>query len=147
MVRPLRIDDLLDYDRYPLHDTSHARYVDVVRDARAQLADDGCAVIPNLLRPTAVEMIGREIVERKHTTHFSTSSMNPCFHTKFNPDYPEHHPVNTFIERSSGFIPGDSWDESLAIDLIFRSDDLTNFLRDCLETDAVHCYEIGRAHV
>ena len=140
MVRPLRIDDLLDYDRYPLHDTSHARYVDVVRDARAQLADDGCAVIPNLLRPTAVEMIGREIVERKHTTHFSTSSMNPYFHTKFNPDYPEHHPVNTFIERSSGFIPGDSWDESLAIDLIFRSDDLTNFLRDCLETDAVHCY-------
>ena len=140
MTRSLRIDDLLDYDTYPLNDPSHPRYQSVVRHARAQLADDGCAVIPNLLRPTAVAVISREIIERKHTTHFSTSSMNPYFHTKFNAEYPDRHPVNTFIERSSGFIPGDSWDESLAIDVIFRSDDLTNFLRDCLETDAVHCY-------
>jgi len=66
--------------------------------------------------------------------------MNPYFHTTHNPEYPEHHPVNTFIERSSGFVPGDSWDSSMAIDVIFRSDDLTNFLRDCLETESVHCY-------
>jgi hypothetical protein len=140
MTRELRIDDLLDYGRYPLDDTTDPRYRDTVADARAQLAADGCAVIQNLLRPTAVSLISSEIVSRKHTTHFSTSSMNPYFHTTPNPDYPEHHPVNTFIERSSGFIPGDSWDSSMAIDVIFRSDDLTNFLRDCLETESVHCY-------
>ncbi|NBY11813.1 MAG: arpA protein [Actinobacteria bacterium] len=66
--------------------------------------------------------------------------MNPYFHTKHNPEFPDRHPVNTFIERSSGFIPGDSWDSTLAIDVIFRSDDLTNFLRDCLETQSVYCY-------
>ena len=140
MTRALRIDDLLDYEQYPLDDKSAERYRESVGFARAQLAEDGCAVIPNLLRPTAVTMIGKEIVDRKHTTHFSTSSMNPYFHTKHNPAYPDRHPVNTFIERSSGFIPGDSWDSTLAIDVIFRSDDLTSFLRDCLETDAVHCY-------
>lgn len=140
MTRPLRIDDLLDYEAYPLNDPSSARYVDTVSAARAQLAEDGCAVITNLLRPSAVSIISQEIIERKHATHFSTSSMNPYFHTKVNPAYPERHPVNTFTERSSGFIPGDSWDDSLAIDVIFRSDDLTNFLRDCLETDAVYCY-------
>ena len=140
MTRELRIDDLLDYERYPLHDTSSPKYRAVVDHARAQLADDGCAVISNLLRPTAVALISAEIRERKHTTHYSTSAMNPYFHTKPNPDYPERHPVNTFTERSSGFIPGDSWDSTLAIDVIFRSDDLTNFLRDCLETESVHCY-------
>lgn len=66
--------------------------------------------------------------------------MNPYFHSEKNPQYPDHHPVNTFIERSSGFIPGDSWDSSLAIDVLFRSDLLTNFIRDALETEAVHCY-------
>ena len=140
MTRALRIDDLLDYEQYPLNDTTSARYRETVELARAQLADDGCAVIPNLLRPTAVSVISKEIVDRKHTTHFSTSSMNPYFHTKPNAAYPNRHPVNTFIERSSGFIPGDSWDATLAIDVIFRSDDLTGFLRDCLQTDAVHCY-------
>jgi hypothetical protein len=140
MTRALRIDDLLDYETYPLNDTTSVRYREVVGHARAQLAEDGCAVIPNLLRPTAVSVISEEIVARKHTTHFSTSSMNPYFHTKHNPEFPDRHPVNTFIERSSGFIPGDSWDSTLAIDVIFRSDDLTNFLRDCLETQSVHCY-------
>ncbi len=24
--------------------------------------------------------------------------------------HPSRHPVNTFIERSSGFVPGDSWE-------------------------------------
>ena len=86
MTRELRIDDLLDYGRYPLDDTTDPRYRDTVADARAQLAADGCAVIQNLLRPTAVSLISSEIVSRKHTTHFSTSSMNPYFHTTPNPD-------------------------------------------------------------
>ena len=34
--------------------------------------------------------------------------MNPCFHTEVNDEFPNDHPVNTFLERSSGFIPGDS---------------------------------------
>jgi len=140
MTRNLRIDDLVDFAQYPLDDVEDVRYQDTVKQARAQLAEDGCAVIANFLRPTAVSLISREIIDRKHTTHFSTSSMNPYFHTTFNPDYPERHPVNTFIERSSGFIPGDSWDSTLAIDVLFRSDLVTNFLRECLETEAVHCY-------
>ena len=67
--------------------------------------------------------------------------MNPYFHSAKNPDYPDHHPLNTFIERSSGFIPGDSWDASLAIDILFRIDLLTNFIREALKTKAVHCNE------
>jgi hypothetical protein len=87
-----------------------------------------------------VKIISQEIVARKSTTHFSTSSMNPYFHSTHNPEYPDHHPVNTFIERSSGFIPGDSWDSSLAIDVLFRSEALTQFIRDALETESVYCY-------
>ena len=69
MTRSLRIDDLLDYDTYPLNDSSHPRYQSVVRHARAQLADDGCAAIPNLLRPTAVAVISREIIEQIGRAH------------------------------------------------------------------------------
>ena len=48
--------------------------------------------------------------------------------------------MNTFIERSSGFIPGDSWDSTLASTSSFEVTTLTHFLRECLETEAVHCY-------
>jgi hypothetical protein len=140
MTRPYRVDDLVDFDVYPLDETASPKYKVALSHAREQLQYDGCAVIKNLLRPTAVKIISQEIIARKQTTHFSTSSMNPYFHSTKNPDYPDHHPVNTFIERSSGFIPGDSWDSSLAIDVLFRSDALTAFIRDCLETDSVYCY-------
>ena len=140
MARQYRIDDLVDIATYPLDQPNSVAYKSAVADARSQLQDDGCAVIKKLLRPTAVKIISQEIIERKSNTHFSTSKMNPYFHSTKNPEYPDHHPVNTFIERSSGFIPGDSWDASLAIDILFRSEMLTNFIRDALETQAVHCY-------
>ena len=140
MARQYQIDDLVYIATYPLDQPNSVAYKSAVADARSQLQDDGCAVIKNLLRPTAVKIISQEIIERKSNTHFSTSKMNPYFHSTKNPEYPDHHPVNTFIERSSGFIPGDSWDASLAIDILFRSEMLTNFIRDALETQAVHCY-------
>ena len=140
MTREYRIDDLVDFTIYPLDCPESKQYKKALEDARAQLNEDGCAILRNLLRPTAVKVISQEIVARKSTTHFSTSSMNPYFHSTHNPDYPDHHPVNTFIERSSGFIPGDSWDSSLAIDVLFRSEALTQFIRDALETKSVYCY-------
>ena len=140
MTRQYRIDDLVDFVSFPLNQPESIAYKNALNDARAQLQHDGCAVIKNLLRPTAVKIISQEIIARKQTTHFSTSSMNPYFHSTKNPEYPNHHPINTFTERSSGFIPGDSWDSSLAIDVLFRSEALTAFIRDCLQTDSVYCY-------
>jgi hypothetical protein len=140
MTREYRVDDLVDFTLYPLDSPESKQYKEALENARAQLKEDGCAIFRDLLRPTAVKIISQEIVARKSTTHFSTSSMNPYFHSTHNPDYPDHHPVNTFIERSSGFIPGDSWDSSLAIDVLFRSEALTQFIRDALETKSVFCY-------
>jgi len=73
MTRQYRIDDLVDFATYPLDQPNSVAYKNAVDDARSQLRHDGCAVIKNLLRPTAVRVISHEIVERKSATHFSTS--------------------------------------------------------------------------
>jgi len=132
--------ELIDLDRYPLDEPQSERYRAVVSDAQAGLRSVGCAVIADLVRSAAVAQINEEIVAQKHTTHFSTEVMNPYFHTAHNPDFAEHHPVNTFLERSSGFIPGDSWSPGMAIDTLFRSPELARFLADCLESGELHCY-------
>lgn len=136
----MELDDLLDLDRYPMHEPSSAGYLAAVNEARAGLRHDGCAVIRDLVRPTAVRAISAEIVARKHTTHFSTQNINPYFHVTPNPDFPDRHPVNTFIERSSGFVPGDSWEPSTATSVLFHSAALASFVADCLEVDTLHCY-------
>ena len=132
--------ELLDLDRYPLHDPGGPDYANAVARARAALHADGCAVMGGLVRPAAVSLLNDEIIARKRTTHYSTQKINPYFHTTPDREFPDRHPVNTFIERSSGFIPGDAWDHSCATDIIFRSDALVRFLADCLEIPELHCY-------
>jgi hypothetical protein len=134
------LDHLIDLDRYPLDRPSSPGYLAAVEAARDQLRADGCAVVADLLRPEAIVAVNDEIVQRKHTTHYSTQNINPYFHVDANPVFPERHPVNTFIERSSGFIPGDSWESGCATDVLFRSAELTRFIADCLEVPQLHCY-------
>ena len=130
---PPGLAGLVDLEAFPIHEPASAGYVAAVDGARAGLG--------GLVRPEAVGQLNDEILERKHATHYSTQVMNPYFHTSFNPDYPADHPVNTFIERSSGFIPGDAWQRGCATDVLFRAPDVVRFIADCLGLGALYCYD------
>ncbi len=132
--------DLVDLEAYPLDQPEHPRRAEAVAQAQDGLRTVGCAVIKDLIRPEAVAALDREIVERKHTTHYSTQVINPYFHVDPNPEYPDDHAVNTFLERSSGFIPGDSWEASSATDVLFRAPEMASFIAECLEIPELHCY-------
>ncbi|MPZ95299.1 MAG: arpA protein [Propionibacteriales bacterium] len=54
--------------------------------------------------------------------------------------YPERHPVNTFLERSSGFIPGDAWSDDGPMKELFASAELTAFIAESLEIPQLYCY-------
>ncbi len=138
---PIDLADLVDLQVFPIHAPASAGYVAAVDGARAGLRSEGCAVLGGFVRPDAVSALNDEIGERKHATHYSTQVMNPYFHTSFNPDYPPGHPVNTFIERSSGFIPGDAWEGGCATDTLFRAPEVARFIADCLEIGALYCYD------
>ncbi len=132
--------DLIDLGRYPIHDVAAAARQSAVAEAHIGLRTHGCAVVRGFVPPAAVATLGDEIVAAKPTTHYSTQLMNPYFHTSIDSAFPPDHPVNTFIERSSGFIPGDSWADGCAMDTLFRSEAVSSFLADCLEIPHLHCY-------
>ena len=135
------LPDLVDLRAFPIDDPASAGYVAAVDCARVGLRAEGCAVLSGFVRPGAVAGLNDEIVERKHSTHYSTQVMNPYFHTSVNPDYPPDHPANTFIERSSGFIPGDAWESDSATNTLFRAPEVARFIADCLEIGALYCYD------
>ena len=141
MTTPISLPELVDLRAFPVHDPADAGYVAAVHTAQAGLRAEGCAVLSGFVRPEAVARLDAEIGDRKHATHYSTQVMNPYFHTELNPDYPPSHPVNTFIERSSGFIPGDAWESDSATNTLFRAPPLARFIADCLEIPALYCYD------
>ena len=132
--------NLVDIDRYPLDAPNSRAYRAIVESANNALREDGCAVIRGMVHDDALALLSEEIRARKHKTHFSTESINPYFHTQTDPDYPARSPVNTFIERSSGFIPGDAWEPGCAMDRLFRAPELAAFLAACLDVPELHCY-------
>jgi hypothetical protein len=134
------LDALVDLGRYPLDRADHPDLIAAVCRARAELRVEGCAVVRGLVRAETVERLDADVIGHKPSTHYSTEVMNPYFHTTIDPSYPDRHPVNTFIERSSGFIPGDSWDASGPMNTLFRSPRLTSFIAACLEVPALHCF-------
>ena len=136
----LDLADLVDLARYPIHEPGTDRYRAVVSDARSGLRSQGCAVIKDLVPPAVLERLGGEIRARKDTTHYSTEVINPYFHTTSDERFDENHPVNTFLERSSGFIPGDSWEQTTAMRQLFEQPALCRFLADCLEIPELHPY-------
>lgn len=131
---------LIDLDRYPIDQPDSAPYRAAVEQARTGLRATGCAIVRDLIRSDALVQLGLEICERKHTTHFSTQVINPYFHFHHNAEWPDQHPMNTFLERSSGFIPGDSWEITTAMRVMFEHPDLARFLADCLEIPELHPY-------
>ena len=142
------LSQLIDTERYPLEgrdlsasEARHAGYWEVVERARRGLRADGCAVLDRFVTDFGVRLLNDEIVAAKPQTHFSTQVINPYFHTHVNPEFGDDHPVNTFTERSSGFIPGDAWPPVCAIDTLFRAPAVCRLLADCLEIDELHCYD------
>jgi hypothetical protein len=140
VLRPTPLARLLDLDRYPLDRRDDPAVVAAIDDARSALEATGCAIVRGLVSSAGVAALDNEITERKQTTHYSTEVMNPYFHTTPDPAFPAHHPVNTFIERSSGFIAGDAWGPVGAMNSLFRAAPLTRFVAACLDLDELHCY-------
>ena len=136
----MNLEQFVDTDRFPLAEPGRKEYKRSVSEARASLADEGCAILKRFIRPDALRIMSEEIACRKGATHFSTDCINPYFHTEVNSDYPVRHPVNTFLERSSGFIPGDAWKANTVNRLLFEHPSLSRFLADCLGLEALYPY-------
>jgi hypothetical protein len=55
------LSDVIDLDRYPIHEPGSAAWNLVVDRAHRQLANDGCLVLEGFMRPAALELAADEI--------------------------------------------------------------------------------------
>lgn len=136
---PIPIAELIDLDRHPVERPDSPRYAALVAEARAELDDDGCAVIPQLLRDAALPAMSAEILRIRPFLHKSKIRINPYF-SEGDPSLPKDHAINTFAERSGGFIPRDAFAATSAIDAVYQWPPLLAFIADCLNLPEIHCY-------
>ena len=136
---PIPVAELINLDRHPVDRPDSPRYAALVAETRAKLDYDGCAVIPQLLHGKALPVMSSEILGIRPFLHESKIHINPYF-SEGDSSLPKDHAINTFAERSGGFIPRDAFAATSAIDAVYQWPPLLAFIADCLDLPEVYCY-------
>jgi hypothetical protein len=125
------LDELIDLDRYPIHELTSSARAAVVDAARAAMRDDGCCRLSGFIRLAAVDRMRLEATALHPHTFWSTQDHNPYF----SPDdeaYPVGHPRRTFQHRETGFINSDLLTPDSVLRQLYDSDVLLHFVWECL---------------
>lgn len=80
------ISDIINTELYPIHDSGHVRLQALIEHARAELAEDGCCLLKDFLRPEALEraraegqaLSGKTFTRCARSTPISQKTTLPC---------------------------------------------------------------------
>lgn len=127
-------DDLIDLARYPI-DRDGPRRDEVVAQARAALARDGCAVLKGFLTRSGIDAACAETDAVAKHGHRSFSRTNAYF-TADDPGLPEDDPRRRFYDRSNAFIAADLFAADGPLRRIHDHPGFDAFIRACLNQPA-----------
>ena len=129
--------DFIDLDQYPLDGRDPRRYEAALGAARAQLAEDGCCVLPGFVTASALPGLVAEADSVARHAHRSFNRTNAYF-SEDDPGLPAHDPRRRFYDRSNAFVPADNFGPASGLRAIYEYLPFQNFIREAL--GAVHFY-------
>ncbi len=133
--------EIINYKCYPIDLAGDPRREVAVEQVRAELADDGCAVIREFFSKDGLAALVEEAEVRKPHAFYSPSKNNNVYLNNGNPELPPEHPLNVLMPRTNGFITSDFFDEETASRRLYYWEALRSFLADCLGKGALFIYE------
>lgn len=123
----------IDLERYPIDRDGPARDAVIAR-VRAQLAEDGCAVLKGFLTRAGIAALTEEAEGVADKGHHSHSRTNVYF-TKDDPSLPEDDPRRRFFERSNAFIPADNFAQTGPLRQVHDFPGFDGFIKECLQEE------------
>ena len=127
----------IDLQNFPIHEPQSSKYQQIVKEAQEALEFDGCYVLPSIVNKTAINDMREESKKIENLAHYTSNKVNVYF-SKDDPTYPEDHPRRFFMERSNGFVSGDKFPKNSLIKDLYYSEELKNFIADCLGIAIYH---------
>lgn len=137
--RDARPSDFIDLDLYPLDGRDPDGYDEVVAAARAQLAEDGCCVLPSFVLASALPTLVEEADAVAGHAHWSFNRTNAYF-SEDDPSLPENDPRRRFYDRSNAFVPADHFGPDSGLRAIYEYAPFQNFIQAALGTRDFYRY-------
>lgn len=128
--------DLLDLDRYPLHEPGSAAWNALVEKCRADLAAGGMFDLDGFVRPAAVERAIAEVKPVLDTLSFVHRRAHNVYFKKEIPELPADHPALAMVETVGHTVCADQISTSVPV-WIYEWPHFAVFLAACMEKDAL----------
>jgi hypothetical protein len=138
MTRP-RPEDLVDLDRYPLHEPEGAAYRELLRAGRARLAEDGALALPGFATAAAVAVLAREAEALLPGAYYCAQDHNP-FLIANDPERAPDHPRNRAQRSDKGCLADDLIPADAGLRALYDWPPLRAFIAALLGVPALHPY-------
>lgn len=127
------LDDVVDIDRYPLHDPGAG----LVAAVRADLAADGCCVLPDFVRPDRHDVLRAEGAALAPHAHTRVETVN-VYNTAPDDTLPPDHPARVPLERGNAFVARDRIPADALVQRLYTSAAFRGFVAACFGLGRVH---------
>ncbi|WP_410631802.1 arpA protein [Amycolatopsis sp. cmx-4-83] len=128
---------MVDTERYPLTDPGSAAWREIVERTRADLAEAGCSVMADFVRPELREVLRTECAELEPHAYTKIEKVN-AYNTAIGEPLPADHPGRTIMERGNAFVARDRIPASSIIDRLYTSPLFQRFVADCFGLPELH---------
>ena len=133
------LSDIVETDRYPLHDPEGERMRTVISRSRAELDRDGCTLLPGFLRNAALERARAEGQGLCEKAFFASRYTNAYF-TADDRTLEEHDPRRHFMDRTSGFVTRDQIPADAVIHRLYVARAMKDLVGACLGKRPIYEY-------
>ena len=135
----VRLEDIVDLERYPIDRLEHPATQKLLAHCRAELNDIGCVVIRNFVKPSSLQRMSAEAKRLLPETFWSQGSHNPYF-TPDDDSLPAGHPKRFFERRESGYINSDVLEAMSDLREIYEDPQMLRFVGECLNIWPLYCW-------
>jgi hypothetical protein len=129
---------LVDRGRYPI-DVEGEALEALLAATRAQLAEDGCAVLSGFVRSEAIPALVAECDRVAPEAHRNFNRTNVYFTTD-RPELPETHALRRFYPRSNAFVPADNFGADSLLRAIYEWAPFVSFVQRALGETSFYRY-------
>ncbi|MFD5872886.1 arpA protein [Streptomyces sp. NPDC060322] len=129
-LQAITLDQMVDTDRYPLSDPEGTAARAVVARARRELAEDGCTVLPDFVRPALHEALRQECAALAPHAYFDVETVN-VYNIDVDAELPEDHPGRRTFERGNAFVARDRIPGDSLIGRLYAHEPFQRFVADC----------------
>ena len=134
------LSDLIDLDRYPIHETWSAPWHELLERAHRQLADDGCLVLDGFLRPDALELAAEEIAAMASHVPIRVYPSTVYARTDSQESLPADDPRARTLTRHAGHVTRDMIPPYAVAHRLYASSYFKAFIAACTRRERVFEY-------